>query len=40
MIARKIEVIKERKVNVGRRRVVLCAMLALASAWGFSNVGL
>lgn len=40
VIARKVEIIKERKVNVGGRRVVLCAMLALVSAWGFSNIGL
>lgn len=40
VIARKVEIIKERKVNVGGRRVVLCAMLALVSAWGFSNIDL
>lgn len=40
VIARKVETIKERKVNVGGRRVVLCAMLALVSAWGFSNIDL
>lgn len=40
VIARKVEIIKERKVNVGGRRVVLCAMIALVSAWGFSNIDL
>lgn len=40
VIARKVETIKERKVNVGGRRVVLCAMIALVSAWGFSNIDL
>lgn len=40
VIARKVEIIKERKVNVGGRRVVLCAMLALVSAWGFSDIDL
>jgi mono/diheme cytochrome c family protein len=39
-MARKLGVIEGRTMHVGRRRVVLCAVFAVASAWGFSNIGL